>query len=131
MMESEQIPESIVGNRWGTAAAAGGEKETFEQCVPIYESIAKQWFLIGRGSSGIEMKLVVNLLLGLDMQAIAEAGSLGEHLQIDRGVLLGVRSSVFDLIGETQRTTRSSLTPNPEQYLEANRDKRTTRHCRG
>lgn len=38
------------------------------------------------------MKLVVNLLLGLDMQALAEAVSLGEHLQIDRKVLLDVLS---------------------------------------
>jgi 3-hydroxyisobutyrate dehydrogenase-like beta-hydroxyacid dehydrogenase len=59
---------------------AGGDPKTFEQCAPIYESIAKQWFLIGSGSSGVLMKLVVNLLLGLDMQAIAEAVSLGEHL---------------------------------------------------
>jgi 3-hydroxyisobutyrate dehydrogenase-like beta-hydroxyacid dehydrogenase len=69
---------------------AGGDKETFERCVPIFESIAKQWFLIGPGSSGIQMKLVVNLLLGLDMEAIAEAVSLGEHLHIDRNVLLDV-----------------------------------------
>jgi 3-hydroxyisobutyrate dehydrogenase-like beta-hydroxyacid dehydrogenase len=71
---------------------AGGDKETFERCVPIYQSIAMQWFLIGPGSSGIQMKLVVNLLLGLDMQAIAEAVSLGEHLHIDRNVLLDVLS---------------------------------------
>jgi len=71
---------------------AGGDRETFEQCVPIFESIARQWFLIGSGSSGVQMKLVVNLLLGLDMQAIAEAVSLGEHLQIDRNVLLDVLS---------------------------------------
>jgi 3-hydroxyisobutyrate dehydrogenase len=71
---------------------AGGDRETFEQCVPIFESLAKQWFLIGPGSSGVQMKLVVNLLLGLDMQAIAEAVSLGEHLQIDRNVLLDVLS---------------------------------------
>ncbi|MGA3049262.1 MAG: NAD(P)-dependent oxidoreductase [Terracidiphilus sp.] len=71
---------------------AGGDKETFEQCVPIYESIARQWFLIGPGSSGVQMKLVVNLLLGLDMQAIAEAVSLGDHLQIDRNILLDVLS---------------------------------------
>lgn len=69
---------------------AGGNKDTFEQCVPIFESIARQWFLIGPGSFGVQMKLVVNLLLGLDMQAIAEAVSLGEHLQIDRNVLLDV-----------------------------------------
>ena len=71
---------------------AGGDKETFEQCAPIFVSIAGQWFLIGPGSSGVQMKLVVNLLLGLDMQAIAEAVSLGEHLQIDRNVLLNVLS---------------------------------------
>lgn len=71
---------------------AGGDEYTFEQCVPIYESIARQWFRIGPGSSGIQMKLVVNLLLGLNMQAIAEAVSLGEHLQINRKVLLEVLS---------------------------------------
>jgi 3-hydroxyisobutyrate dehydrogenase len=71
---------------------AGGDKDTFEQCVPIYESIARQWFLIGPGSSGVQMKLVINLLLGVDMQAIAEAVSLGEHLHIDREILLDVLS---------------------------------------
>jgi 3-hydroxyisobutyrate dehydrogenase-like beta-hydroxyacid dehydrogenase len=71
---------------------AGGDQETFEQSIPIFESIAKQWFLIGPGSSGVQMKLVVNLLLGLDMQAVAEAVSLGEHLQIDRNVLIDVLS---------------------------------------
>jgi 3-hydroxyisobutyrate dehydrogenase len=71
---------------------AGGDQNTFERCTSIYESIAKQWFLIGPGSSGILMKLVVNLLLGVDMQAIAEAVSLGEHLRIDRNMLLDVLS---------------------------------------
>ena len=37
--------------------------------APLYESIDKQWFLIGPGASGVEMKLVVNLLLGVGMQA--------------------------------------------------------------
>ena len=71
---------------------AGGDEKTFDQCAPLYESIAKQWFLMGPGSSGVQMKLVVNLLLGLDMQAIAEAVSLGEHLKIDRNVMLDVLS---------------------------------------
>jgi 3-hydroxyisobutyrate dehydrogenase-like beta-hydroxyacid dehydrogenase len=71
---------------------AGGDQNTFKKCTSIYESIAKQWFLIGPGSFGILMKLVVNLLLGVDMQAIAEAVSLGEHLRIDRNVLLDVLS---------------------------------------
>jgi 3-hydroxyisobutyrate dehydrogenase-like beta-hydroxyacid dehydrogenase len=36
------------------------------------------------------MKLVVNLLLGVNMEAIAEAVSLGEHLKLNRNILLDV-----------------------------------------
>ncbi|HEY4051402.1 MAG TPA: NAD(P)-dependent oxidoreductase [Acidobacteriaceae bacterium] len=94
---------------------AGGDQETFEQCVPIYESIAKQWFLIGPGSSGILMKLVVNLLLGVDMQAIAEAVSLGEHLQIDRNVLLDVLSKTAVIppafVGKFQKIRNGDYSP--------------------
>jgi 3-hydroxyisobutyrate dehydrogenase len=94
---------------------AGGDRKTFEQCTPIYESIAKQWFLIGPGSSGIQMKLVVNLLLGVDMQAIAEAVSLGEHLQIDRDVLLDVLSKTAVIppafVGKFQKIRNSDYSP--------------------
>lgn len=71
---------------------AGGHCSTFEQCIPVFESVAKQWFFIGPGSSGVRMKLVVNLLLGIGMQAIAEAVSLGEKLEIDEKVLFDVLS---------------------------------------
>lgn len=94
---------------------AGGDKETFEQCIPLFESIAKQWFLIGPGASGVQMKLVVNLLLGLDMQAIAEAVSLGEHLQIDRDVLLHVLSKTAvmppALVGKLQKIKDRDYSP--------------------
>lgn len=69
---------------------AGGEQDIFNRCVPIFESIAKQWFLMGPATAGIRMKLVVNLLLGIGMEAIAEAVSLGEHLKLDRDFLLDV-----------------------------------------
>ena len=94
---------------------AGGDKDTFEQCIPLYESIAKQWFLIGPGSSGIQMKLVVNLLLAIDMQGIAEAVSLGEHLQIDRKVLLKVLSKTAVMppafVGKLRKIKDSDYTP--------------------
>jgi 3-hydroxyisobutyrate dehydrogenase-like beta-hydroxyacid dehydrogenase len=93
----------------------GGDPDTFEQCVPIFESIARQWFLIGPGSSGVQMKLVVNLLLGLDMQATAEAVSLGEHLQIDRNVLLDVLSKTAviapAMLGKLRKIKDSDYAP--------------------
>ena len=69
---------------------AGGEPETFNRCVPIFESIARQWYLMGPATAGIRMKLVANLLLGVSMEAIAEAVSLGEHLQLKRDLLLDI-----------------------------------------
>jgi 3-hydroxyisobutyrate dehydrogenase len=94
---------------------AGGDQKTFEQCTPIYESIAKQWFLMGPGSSGVQMKLVVNLLLGLDMQAIAEAVSLGEHLKIDRNIMLDVLSKTAVIppafVGKFQKIKNGDYCP--------------------
>jgi 3-hydroxyisobutyrate dehydrogenase-like beta-hydroxyacid dehydrogenase len=94
---------------------AGGDQSTFEQCRPIYESIASQWFLIGGGSSGVQMKLVVNLLLGIGMQAIAEAVSLGEHLQLNRTVLLDVLSKTTvvppALVGKLQKIKMNDYSP--------------------
>jgi 3-hydroxyisobutyrate dehydrogenase len=94
---------------------AGGDLNTFERCAPIYESIAKQWFLIGPGSSGVLMKLVVNLLLGVDMQAIAEAVSLGEHLKIDRNILLDVLSKTAVIppafVGKFQKIKNGDYSP--------------------
>jgi 3-hydroxyisobutyrate dehydrogenase len=94
---------------------AGGDQRIFEECTPIYESIAKQWFLVGPGSSGILMKLVVNLLLGVEMQAIAEAVSLGEHLRLDRDVLLDVLSKTTlippALTGKLQKIKNREYSP--------------------
>lgn len=67
---------------------AGGNEEIFNRCVPIFQSIAKQWFLMGPATAGVRMKLVVNLLLGVQMEAIAEAVALGERLNLDRDTLL-------------------------------------------
>jgi 3-hydroxyisobutyrate dehydrogenase-like beta-hydroxyacid dehydrogenase len=94
---------------------AGGDRDTFEQCTSIYESIARQWFLIGGPSSGVQMKLVVNLLLGVDMQAIAEAVSLGEHLHIDTNVLLDVLSKTAVIppafLGKFQKIRNNDYSP--------------------
>ncbi len=94
---------------------AGGDRDTFEQCIPIYKSIARQWFLLGSGSSGVQMKLVVNLLLGVEMQAIAEAVSLGEHLQLNRDVLLDVLSKTAVIapafLGKFQKIKNNDYSP--------------------
>lgn len=68
----------------------GGDLERFSDCFPIFRSIATQSYFMGPATAGIRMKLVVNLLLGIGMEAIAEAVSLGECLKLDRNLLLDV-----------------------------------------
>ena len=71
---------------------AGGNPELFLSAEPIFQSIARQYFLLGDSGSGTAMKLVVNTLLGVGMQAIAEAVVLGEKAGLDRKRLLEVLS---------------------------------------
>ena len=66
----------------------GGERQVFESAESIFAAIAKQWFYMGPSGSGVAMKLVVNALLGVGMQAIAEAVALGTSLALPRELLL-------------------------------------------
>jgi 3-hydroxyisobutyrate dehydrogenase-like beta-hydroxyacid dehydrogenase len=72
----------------------GGEREIFESSEAIFAAIAKQWFYMGPGGSGVAMKLVVNTLLGVGMQAVAEAVALGLTLDLARDLL-------FDTLAKT------------------------------
>ncbi len=68
----------------------GGNRELFRAAKPIFQAIAKQYFLLGESGSGTAMKLVVNTRLGVGIQAIAEAVVLGEKAGLDRERLLEV-----------------------------------------
>jgi 3-hydroxyisobutyrate dehydrogenase-like beta-hydroxyacid dehydrogenase len=72
----------------------GGERKVFEAVQPVFAPIASQWFYMGPSGAGVAMKLVVNTLLGLGMQSIAEAVALGDGLGLPRDLLL-------DTLGKT------------------------------
>ena len=55
----------------------GGDLDAYDQARPILDVLGRQSFLIGASGSGAKMKLCVNTLLGLGMQALAEAITLG------------------------------------------------------
>src|SRR3984885_5831517 len=66
----------------------GGERAVFDAVQPIFAPIASQAFYMGPSGAGVAMKLVVNALLGVGMQAIAEAVALGLRLELPRDLLL-------------------------------------------
>lgn len=71
---------------------AGGNTELFRAAEPMFQAIAKKYFLLGGPGSGTAMKLVVNTLLGVGMQAIAEAVVFGQKIGLNREHLLEVLS---------------------------------------
>ncbi|GHO60342.1 NAD(P)-dependent oxidoreductase [Ktedonobacter robiniae] len=68
----------------------GGERQTYERCKPILDVLGKQSIYLGSSGKGTTMKLVVNLLLGLGRQALAEALVLGEKAGLEREQLIDV-----------------------------------------
>jgi len=94
---------------------AGGSQDLFDAAEPIFQSIAKQYFLLGGPGSGTAMKLVVNTLLGIGMQAIAEAVVLGEKTGLDRERLLEVLSKTAVIapahVGKLARVAHNDYTP--------------------
>ena len=84
----------------------GGEQKTFEQSKPILDVLGHNSFYMGASGMGTTMKLVVNTLLGLGMQALAEAIALGEKAGVEKELLL-------DVLGQT-----AVLTPGQKSKLE-------------
>ena len=72
----------------------GGEQESFQKCQPILEHLGQSVFHMGDHGMGTTMKMVVNTLLGLGLQAVAEAIALGEKAGLDKQQLL-------DVLGQT------------------------------
>lgn len=67
-----------------------GEEHIVAQVRPIVSVLASNLVYVGETPSAKMMKIVVNLLLGVGMQAIAEALTLGERAGLDRNVLIDV-----------------------------------------
>ncbi len=93
----------------------GGDKQRFNAAESIFRVIAKKYFYLGPSGSGATMKLVVNTLLGIGMQAIAEAVALGEKAGLDRNRLLDVLSQTAVVapahVGKLERAMKSDYSP--------------------
>jgi 3-hydroxyisobutyrate dehydrogenase-like beta-hydroxyacid dehydrogenase len=93
----------------------GGARGSFEVAESIFRAIARKYFYVGPSGSGATMKLVVNSLLGIGMQAIAEAVALGEKAGLDRNRLLDVLSQTAVVapahVGKLQRAMHNDYSP--------------------
>jgi 3-hydroxyisobutyrate dehydrogenase-like beta-hydroxyacid dehydrogenase len=88
----------VTGGTWGAEKGelvfmVGGKPEVLERVTPLLEAMGKKWFLLGENGAGQTVKLAMNLLLALEVDALAEAMALVSASGVAPGKLVEVMQS--------------------------------------
>jgi 3-hydroxyisobutyrate dehydrogenase/2-hydroxy-3-oxopropionate reductase len=73
----------------------GGDPDAFKKATPVLEAIGQKLHLVGPSGSGTVIKLANQLLVGINMAAVAEALVLGVKAGADPAKMLEVLSTSF------------------------------------
>jgi 3-hydroxyisobutyrate dehydrogenase-like beta-hydroxyacid dehydrogenase len=98
----------VTGGDWGAKKGElvfmiGGEEETLKAVEPILGVMGKRWFFLGPNGAGQTIKLAMNSILALQVEALAEALALVEAAGLQGEKLIEVmqssmaRSGVLDV----------------------------------
>lgn len=71
----------VTGGTWGAEEGklvfmVGGKKEVLDRVEPVLAAMGQRFFLLGPNGSGQTVKLAMNLILALEVEALAEAMAL-------------------------------------------------------
>ncbi|MFZ0582383.1 MAG: NAD(P)-dependent oxidoreductase [Candidatus Acidiferrales bacterium] len=71
----------VTGGDWGAKKGElvfmiGGKAEVLERAKPVFEVLGEKFFLLGPNGAGQTVKLAMNLILALEIEALAEALAL-------------------------------------------------------
>jgi len=77
----DYLDAPVTGGDWGAQKGElvfmiGGKQEVFERTKPLFEAMGKRFFLLGPNGAGQTVKLAMNLILALEVQAFVEALAL-------------------------------------------------------
>jgi len=95
---ADYLDAPVTGGDWGAKKGElvfmiGGKPEVFERVKPVFEAMGKKFFLLGPNGAGQTVKLAMNLLLALEVQALAEALELVTRSGISGEKLVEVMQS--------------------------------------
>ena len=88
----DYLDAPVTGGTWGAEKGElvfmiGGAAEALERAKPVLEAVGKRFFLLGPNGAGQTVKLAMNMILALEVEALAEglslvrkAGVAGERL---------------------------------------------------
>jgi 3-hydroxyisobutyrate dehydrogenase-like beta-hydroxyacid dehydrogenase len=107
---AEFLEAPVTGGTWGAEKGelvfmVGGEASTLKRVEPVLGAMGKRWFHLGPVGAGQTVKLAMNLLLDVQVEAFAEALALVTRAGVPGQSLFDVmqssmgRSGVLDLKG--------------------------------
>ena len=88
----------VTGGDWGAKKGElvfmiGGKAEMLERVKPVLEVLGKKFFLLGPNGAGQIVKLAMNLILALEVDALAEALALVTSANVEGEKLIEVLQS--------------------------------------
>ena len=107
----EALDAPVSGGQAGAEGATlsimvGGNEDAFQRAVPVFEKMGKNIVHIGKPGAGQTTKACNQIVVGLTIQAVAEALTLAKKSGVDvakvRAALLGgfAQSKILDLHGQ-------------------------------
>jgi 3-hydroxyisobutyrate dehydrogenase-like beta-hydroxyacid dehydrogenase len=94
--------ETNAGGLW---IVVGGDRAVFDSAAEVLEPISETTHYMGPSGSGAKMKLVGNLIVAAQLEALGEALTLAKNADLDLNDVLGVlhvtdfKSPIFDGVG--------------------------------
>jgi 3-hydroxyisobutyrate dehydrogenase len=78
---AEFLDAPVTGGTWGAEKGelifmVGGNAETLKRVEPVLSAMGKRWFHLGPHGAGQTVKLAMNMILALEVDALAEALAL-------------------------------------------------------
>jgi 3-hydroxyisobutyrate dehydrogenase-like beta-hydroxyacid dehydrogenase len=89
-LDATIVGSSEQARRGEAVVLIGGERADVEQAEPVLAAWSQRRFHVGPSGSGARLKLVVNLVLGLNRAALAEGLALSEACGIEAAAALSV-----------------------------------------
>jgi 3-hydroxyisobutyrate dehydrogenase-like beta-hydroxyacid dehydrogenase len=110
----------VTGGDWGAKKGelvfmVGGDAATLIEAEPVFRVLGKKWFHLGPNGAGQTIKLAMNLILALEVDALAEALALVTAAGLQGEKLVEVlqssmaRSGVLDI--KSQNLLKGDYTP--------------------
>jgi len=94
----EFLDAPVTGGTWGAEKGelvfmVGGAAETLKRVEPVLGAMGKRWYHLGPNGAGQTIKLATNMILALEVQALAEALTLVVGAGIPAEKLMDVMQS--------------------------------------